>query len=107
MKTRLFILACAVSLVALAPPAFAGPKSRLDNMQFDGVSSDGELKTEGHTRRQWLQQNPVQAKEYWKAWDCKGKPCDSQWNANIRKKAAQITRTDKDPPDASVPAKSQ
>ena len=98
------LLLAALLLTAQAQVAFA-QKSALDHMQFDGVSSDGELKTERLTRRQWLEQYPVQAKDYWDAWDCKGKACDSTWKANIRKKAALIKRTDKDPAPPATASK--
>lgn len=94
MKTASFIV-----LVALLASASAsvGPaeaqKSALDHFQFDGVSSDAELKDQGHTRREWIESHPVQAEEYWRAWDCKDRPCDSKWNANIRAKAAKIERS--------------
>ena len=94
---RLMIAAVVLAACSSSAPAIAGPKSALDGIQFDGVSTDRELKVEGHTRRQWLEQHPIEAKDYWKAWDCKGKPCDSKWNANIRAGAALIKRTDKDP----------
>lgn len=94
---RLMIAAIVLAACSSSAPAVAAPKSALDGYQFDGVSSDGELKIEGHTRREWLGQHPVEARDYWKAWDCKGKPCDSKWNAKIRAKAALIERTDKDP----------
>ncbi len=96
MKTTAILLAAA--LLALGAPAAQAQKSALDHVQFDGISSDGELKTEHLTRRQWLQQYPVQAKDYWDAWDCKGKPCDSAWKANIRKKAILTKRSEEDPP---------
>ena len=94
---RMFLPILGLSCL-LASQALATPKSALDGLQFDGVMSDAILKDAGQTRRQWLEATPVQAKEYWRAWDCKGKPCDSKWQANIRAKAALITRTDKDPP---------
>jgi len=93
---------CASALFASFGQAQAqahAPKSALDHIQFDGVMDDGTLKDSNETRRQWLDENPVPAKEYWRAWDCKGKPCDSKWQANIRAKAALIQRTDKDPPN--------
>ncbi len=92
-----FFFIVAIALVTSPALASAAPKSALDHVQFDGVSTDAELKIEHHTRRQWLDSHPVQAKDYWRAWDCKGKPCDSKWNANIRAGAAKITRTQKDP----------
>lgn len=102
---KYFILA-AVGLALMAPFAHAAgkPKSALDGYQFDGVSADAELKVEGHTRRGWLRDHPVQAKEYWAAWDCKDEACDSKWYANIRKKAALIKRTPDDPKVQQAPA---
>lgn len=94
---KLTALLLAGALLACATQVAHAQKSALDHVQFDGVSSDGELKVEHHTRRHWLDHHPVQAKDYWDAWDCKGKPCDSTWKGNIRKKAALIKRTDKDP----------
>ncbi len=97
---RYFRIVCATALLAGFGQAQAyAPKSALDHLQFDGVVDDDALKGGGQTRRQWLDQNPAPAKEYWRAWDCKGKPCDSKWQANIRAKAALIQRTDKDPPN--------
>ncbi len=84
----------------------AAPKSALDGFQFDGVAADAVLKDAHQTRRQWMEATPVQAKEYWRAWDCKGKPCDSKWQANIRAKAALIPRTEKDPPPSDTSNKS-
>jgi hypothetical protein len=91
-------LIAAGAFAILAPQTASARKSALDHIQFDGVSSDGELKTEHQTRRQWLETFPVQAKTYWDAWDCKNEICDSSWKANIRKKAALIKRTDEDAP---------
>jgi len=102
MKTT--VVLSLVAALAIAAPAAYAQKPALDHVQFDGVSSDGELQVEHHTRRHWLDHHPVQAKDYWDAWDCKGKPCDSPWKANIRKKAALIKRTDKDPPPPAAQA---
>jgi len=102
------ILALAVLTVVVSTPCAAQsvPKSALDGLQLDGVDSDAALKTAGWTRQRWLETSPAsQVKEYWRAWDCKGKPCDSKWQANIRAKAALIPRTDKDPkPSADTAA---
>jgi hypothetical protein len=104
---KLHILLCASALLTVAPFAHATPhKDALDNVQFDGVMSDGVLKDSHEARRTWLDQNPVPAKEYWKAWDCKGQPCDSKWQQNIRAKAALIPRTDKDPKPTSATSSS-
>jgi hypothetical protein len=100
------ILVTALLVLQLNPAAAQAPKSDLDNFQFDGVSSDAELKDQHHSRRDWLSAHPVQAKDYWKAWDCKGQGCDSTWNANIRAKAALIDRTPQDPKPASGSASS-
>ncbi len=105
---RLVLAALVLAAIASTPClAQSMPKSVLDGMQFDGVSSDAELKIEHHNRRQWLDAHPVQAKEYWKAWDCKGRPCDSKWQATIRAEAALIPRSAKDPkPPAGGPVTS-
>jgi hypothetical protein len=50
-----------------------------------------------HTRRQWLDLWPVNGREYWAAWDCKGKLCDTPDRAHIRATAKLIPRTDADP----------
>jgi hypothetical protein len=96
MRFVLCVLAWATLEVAQPTPVIA-QKSALDGHQFDGVSSDAELKVEGHTGRYWLSRHPVEARDYWAAWDCKGKPCDSKWYANIRTKARLVQRTDTDP----------
>lgn len=49
------------------------------------------------TRRKWLTLWPVNGREYWAAWDCKDKPCDTPQRAHIRETAKLIPRTDKDP----------
>lgn len=100
MKPMIFIVALTGFALTQIAPASA-QKSALDGYQFDGVSSDAELKVEGQTRRHWLDNHPVQAKEYWAAWDCKGKPCDTKWYANIRAKAALVKRTHRDPKPAN------
>lgn len=100
MKRLLFTFAAVV--VAISGSASARQsKDALDAVQFDGVMADGVLKDSHETRRTWLDQNPVPAKEYWKAWDCKGQPCDSKWQANIRAKAALVPRSEKDPKPVS------
>ena len=99
MKSLLFTAGIAFALISLATPVVA-QKSALDGHQFDGVMSDAALKTAKRTRRDWLDKNPIGAKEYWAAWDCKGKPCDSKWFAKLRAKAALITRTHQDPKPA-------
>ena len=97
----------AIPLALVFQPALAhAQKSALDGFQFDIVLSDAVLKDNHTTRRQWLDSTPVPAREYWQAWDCKGKPCDSKWFANIRAKAALIPRTDKDPPPSDGAASS-
>ncbi len=96
MRPILCVFAWAALAVAQPAPVIA-QKSALDGHQFDGVTSDAALRTAGRTRRDWLDKHPVEAREYWAAWDCKGKPCDSSWYANIRAKAALIKRTDEDP----------
>jgi len=78
-----------------------GHKSALDGFQFDGVLADAALKASGWTRRHWLDLYPVNAKEYWRAWDCKDRKCDAPYYKNIRAKAALIPRTDKDPAPAT------
>jgi hypothetical protein len=99
---KLHILLCASALLAGAPSAHATPhKDALDGFQFDGVTSDALLKGAHQTRRDWLDQNPKASWAYWKAWECKGQPCDSKWQQNIRAKAALVPRTDKDPKQAS------
>lgn len=103
MKPYLLALLLAASAASTPGPAQA-QKSALDGHQFDGVISDKALKTAGRTRREWLDRQPAEAREYWAAWDCKDKPCDSKWYANIRAKAALIRRSSKDPkPAATVP----
>ena len=100
MKRLSFIVVAALVATTAAGPA-AAQKSALEHVQFDGVSTDAELRVEKHTRRQWLDTHPLQAKEDWAAWDCKDKPCDTKWYANIRGKAALIKRTDRGPPPAA------
>lgn len=80
-----------LSLTAQLYPAQAR-RSALNDVQFDGVTSDRGLKTAGITREKWLEIYPRQAREYWDAWDCEGKSCDSQWKANIRAKARLVPR---------------
>ncbi len=98
------LLLAVLALMSMAPTtsfAQSAPRSALDGFQFDGVLSDAILKDQHLTRRAWLNENPLGARQYWSAWDCKGKPCDSKWQANIRDKAALIQRTDKDPKPAA------
>ena len=98
MKRLTFALAILAAVVSTTCVAQSVPKSALDGLQLDGVDSDAALKVAGWTRRRWLDTTMrSQVKEYWRAWDCKGKPCDSKWQANIRAKAALVARTDKDP----------
>ncbi len=106
MKRLIFAAAAVGTFLGMPAISHATPKSALDGLQFDGVASDAVLKTANRTRRQWLDSLPVQAREYWRAWDCKGKPCDSKWQADIRAKAALISRTDKDPPPSNTSTKS-
>ena len=101
MRILFAITLSAFAVACAGGDASAGPKSALDHFQFDGVMADDALKDSGWTRRHWIEQYPVQAKEYWRAWDCKGKPCDSTWQAQIRAKAKLIARTPKDPSPAS------
>lgn len=62
---------------------------------FSSVTPDRLLgKT---TRRKWLDLYPVDAKIYWAAWDCKGKPCDTRGRAHIRAIAKRVPRTPRDP----------
>ncbi len=103
------IFAVAIFAAAISNPGTARilPRSALDGFQFDGVLSDAALKTAGWTRWHWLEVYHMNAPEYWRAWDCKDKPCDSKWQANIRAKAVLIPRIYKDPPpsDTSLPSK--
>jgi hypothetical protein len=84
-----------------------GQKSGLDGFQFDGVLADAALKASGWTRRHWIELYPVDAKEYWRAWDCKDRKCDAPYYRNIRAKAALIPRTEKDPAPAPDTAPGQ
>ncbi|MGN6210552.1 hypothetical protein [Asticcacaulis sp.] len=100
----------AVSLAIITPVvADAAPKKKgaLDDTTdlFAMVTPDrrlGDL-----TRRKWLTLWPVDGREYWAAWDCKGKRCDTPKRAHIRATAKLIPRTDADPkplpPDTSAP----
>jgi len=105
MKRLILVLAILAAAAATPWAAESAPKSALDGLQFDGVMSDAVLTDAHQTRRQWLETTPAQAREYWRAWDCKGKPCDSKWQASIRAKAALIPRTDKDPPPSNTSTK--
>jgi len=103
---RLMIAAIVLAACSSSAPALAGSKSVLDNDpdMFAVVTPDRLLgKT---TRRQWLTLWPVPGKEYWAAWDCKDKACDSAQRAHERATAKLIPRiaTDPKPEDAaSVP----
>ncbi len=95
-KAALLIAAMMISVPCLAT---AEVKSRgaLDNTKdlFADVTPDSLLgKT---TRRKWLDLYPVNAKIYWAAWDCRGKPCDTPKRAHIRATAKLVPRTDRDP----------
>lgn len=57
----------------------------------------------GMTRRKWLTLWPVPGKEYWAAWDCKGKPCDTPQRAHERATAKLIERLDTDPKPEDAP----
>lgn len=103
------ILAIATAIFVIGTPSLAAlaKKSVLDNDPdlFALVTPDRLLgKT---TRRQWLTLWPKLGQEYWAAWDCKGKRCDTPQRAHIRETAKLIPRTEADPEpvgDDPVPA---
>jgi hypothetical protein len=105
MKTALAALSIAV-LLATGAEARTAPKSALDHDpdMFAVVTPDRLLGTT--TRRQWLTLYPVLGREYWAAWDCKGKLCDTAKRKHIRETAKLITRTDADPKPVDSPPSS-
>ena len=106
---KILSLAILVLLPFLAPPASAEAprKSVLDNDPdlFAVVTPDRLLPK--MSRREWLTLWPVNGREYWAAWDCKGRLCDTQERAHIRATAKLIPRTDKDPKPFSTEAQSR
>ena len=94
------LIQAALAGLLLSPTATfaeAPKKSVLDNEPelFAVVTPDRLLGR--HTRRQWLTLWPGNGREYWAAWDCKGKLCDTRERAHIRATAKRIPRTDADP----------
>ncbi|HWU61479.1 MAG TPA: hypothetical protein VN112_05580 [Ensifer sp.] len=97
MKNLILAALAGLLLSPTATFAEAPKRSVLDNEPelFAVVTPDRLLGR--HTRRQWLTLWPGNGREYWAAWDCKGKPCDTPKRAHIRATAKLIPRTDKDP----------
>jgi len=96
---KLFLTLTFIALT-VGPASTAGSETRksvLDNNPdlFTLVTPDHLL---GNTpRRKWLDLYPVNAKEYWAAWDCKGKRCDTKARARIRATCKLVPRTARDP----------
>lgn len=96
MKTLVIAILSALAFTTVGY-AKGNRQGALENTQdlFASVTPDRLLgKT---TRRQWLDLYPVNARLYWAAWDCRGRPCDSRERAHIREIAKLVARTSKDP----------
>ena len=94
------IFASMLVLVTLSlTPAMAtqAKKGALDKEPdlFASVTPDRLLG--GMSRREWLTLWPVPGRDYWAAWDCKGRSCDNPKRVHIRANAKLIPRTDADP----------
>ena len=102
MKGALMAMA-ALSLIATTCHAGPAPKSVLDNDPdlFAVVKPDRLLGDQ--TRRQWLTMWPVNGREYWAAWDCKDKPCDTKQRAHERATSKLIERLPTDPKPEDAP----
>ena len=100
----LVLAATAVTIGLSTAPVHAGQKSVLDNDPdlFAVVTPDRLL---GHqTRREWLKLWPVLGKEYWAAWDCMDKACDTAQRARERATAKLIDRLPTDPKPEDAPS---
>ena len=86
-----------------AAHAQAGKRDALDNDPdlFAIVTPDRSLGD--MTRRKWLTLWPVPGREYWAAWDCKGKPCDTPQRVHERAVAKLIPRLSTDPKPEAAP----
>lgn len=82
-----------------APP----PKTALDDPDLFAVVTPDRL-LGGMTRRKWLTLWPVPGREYWAAWDCKGKPCDTPERAHERATAKLVQRLETDPKPEDAPS---
>lgn len=102
MKLQFILIA---GVILFGGNAQAGPpkKSVLDNDPdlFAVVTPDRLLGSD--TRRQWLTLWPVNGREYWAAWDCKGKPCDTPQRVHERETAKLIPRLATDPKPEDAP----
>ncbi len=101
MKRALLALGLLV-LTAKSAEAGKAPKSALDNdPDLFAVVTPGRL-LGNQPRRQWLTLWSVNGREYWAAWDCRGKPCDTE--RRVRERAASkpiaLLPTDPKPADA-------
>ena len=108
MKWLSFIVVAALVATMTAGPAAAQKKSKLDKDPdlFAVVTPDRLLGK--MTRREWLTLWPVPGREYWAAWDCQHRSCDTDKRKHIRETARLIPRTAADPEpltdaDASSP----
>lgn len=102
MKPIILVMLTSLVLLPASTWAEAPKKSVLDNDPdlFAVVTPDRLLPK--MTRREWLTLWPVNGREYWAAWDCKGKPCDTRDRAHIRATSKLISRTEKDPKPLSA-----
>lgn len=99
MKSLIMTMTLTLCACVASAPAFAKPPktSVLDNDPdlFALVTPDrllGDM-----SRRKWLTLWPKLGREYWAAWDCKDKGCDTPKRAHIRATAKLIPRNDNDP----------
>lgn len=90
----LTLCACVASAPAFAKPAKKGALDKEPDL-FASVTPDRLLRD--MSRRDWLTLWPVPGRDYWAAWDCKGKPCDNPKRLHIRANAKLIPRTAADP----------